>query len=34
MGLTQPTEFEEEERQLDCHFEAHSNVRLFSSRLP
>jgi len=34
MGLTQSTEFEEEERQLDCHFKAHSNVRLFSSRLP
>jgi len=34
MGLTQPTEFEEEERQHDCHFKAHSNVRLFSSRLP
>ena len=34
IGLTQWTEFEEEERQLDCHFKAHSNVRHFSSRLP
>ena len=34
IGLTQWAEFEEEERQLDCHFKAHSNVRLFSSRLP
>jgi len=34
VGLTQRAEFEEEERQLDCRFKAHSNVRLFSCRLP
>ncbi len=34
IGLTQQAEFEEEERQLDCRFKAHSNVRLFSWRLP